>query len=73
MLHRKQLKRCDVDFLSTLDIEEVCSGVGEMLKVHAIDSPTSFDSISKDYENILKDKIVMERYIYNSLIMKKIR
>jgi len=61
----------DVDFLSTLDIEEVCSGVGEMLKVHAIDSPTSFDSISKDYENILKDKSVMERYIYNSLIMKK--
>lgn len=61
----------DVDFLMTLDLQEINSGVGEMIKVHAIDSPTSFDMISRDFENIFDDSKLMEKYIYDSLLMKK--
>jgi 3-dehydroquinate synthase len=35
-------------FLSTLAETEVRSGIGEMLKVHVIDGPTSFDNIAGD-------------------------
>ena len=61
----------DVDFLSTLEPREIFSGIGEMLKVHAINSPQSFDRIAKSYDQILDDSIVMEKFIYESLIMKK--
>jgi 3-dehydroquinate synthase len=61
----------DVDFLQTLEQKDIYSGIGEMLKVHAIDSPESFDSISKNYDNILSDQDTMERFIHNSLLMKK--
>jgi 3-dehydroquinate synthase len=61
----------DVDFLDTLEKREIYSGIGEMIKVHAIDNPQSFDRISTNYEKILSDKKVMEEFIYNSLLMKK--
>jgi 3-dehydroquinate synthase len=61
----------DVGFLKTLGDKDICSGVGEMLKVHAIDSPESFDEISGNYQNIIDTTSVMENFIYRSLIMKK--
>jgi len=61
----------DVDFLQTLENKDLYSGIGEMLKVHAIDSPESFDYISRNYEKILSDSRVMEKFIYESLLMKK--
>ena len=61
----------DVDFLQTLEQREIFSGIGEMLKVHAINSPESFDLISAAYEDILKDPMIMEEFIHNSLSMKK--
>jgi 3-dehydroquinate synthase len=61
----------DVDFLQTLEQREIFSGIGEMLKVHAINSPESFDLISAAYEDILTDPMVMEEFIHNSLSMKK--
>ena len=61
----------DVDFLQTLEQREIFSGIGEMLKVHAINSPESFDLISAAYEDILKDPVIMEEFIHNSLSMKK--
>ena len=61
----------DVNFLDTLDDKDVFSGIGEMIKVHAIDSPDSFNKISFDYDKILSDKGVMEKYIHGSLLMKK--
>jgi 3-dehydroquinate synthase len=42
-----------VNFLSTLEERDMFSGVGEMLKVHAIDSPESFDKIATHYEQVL--------------------
>jgi 3-dehydroquinate synthase len=61
----------DVDFLTTLEEKDIFSGIGEMIKVHAINSPTDFDSISNNYEKILTSPSVMESFIYKSLIMKK--
>jgi len=61
----------DVDFLQTLEQREIFSGIGEMLKVHAINSPKSFDLISSSYESLLDYPKIMEEFIYNSLSMKK--
>jgi|APSaa5957512535_1039671.scaffolds.fasta_scaffold02165_4 3-dehydroquinate synthase len=61
----------DVDFLHTLERKEIYSGVGEMIKVHAIDSPVSFDKISNAYEKIVENYDVMEGFIHRSLLMKK--
>lgn len=58
-------------FLRTLSEVDVRSGVGEMLKVHAIEGPPSFDAIAADYEKVLSDDAVMLRYIRRSLEIKK--
>ena len=58
-------------FLKTLDEKDVRSGVGEMLKVHAIDGPASFDAIAKDYERLFTDPSVMTSYLRRSLGIKK--
>lgn len=61
----------DVDFLDSLGKKDVCSGVGEMLKVHAIDSPYGFNKLASCYEVLFSDRSLMERFIYDSLLMKK--
>lgn len=57
--------------LATLEEKDVRSGLGEMLKVHAIESPESFDRIAKDYDNIFADHCIMKHYILRSLAIKK--
>lgn len=65
--------RIDVStrFLKSLDERDIRSGVGEMLKVHAIDGPQSFADIARDYEALFRDDAVMLRYIHRSLAIKK--
>ena len=58
-------------FLDTLDGREVRSGVGEMIKVHAIDGPQSFDAIAADYNLLFNDRQTMVRYVRRSLEIKK--
>ena len=58
-------------FLDTLPARDVRSGVGEMIKVHVIDGPESFDAIAADYERIFADREVMRRYLRRSLSIKK--
>ena len=57
--------------LNTLDELDVRCGLGEMLKVHAIDSPLSFDRIAAILPRILVDAKTLETYIYQSLLIKK--
>jgi 3-dehydroquinate synthase len=57
--------------LETLDERDLRSGVGEMLKVHAIDGPASFDRIASDYSKLFTDREVLMRYIRASLEIKK--
>jgi len=57
--------------LQTLDEADVRSGVGEMLKVHAIDGPDAFERIAGDYDLLFSDPAVMMGYIRRSLEIKK--
>ncbi|MEK9754455.1 MAG: AroB-related putative sugar phosphate phospholyase (cyclizing) [Rhodospirillaceae bacterium] len=58
-------------FLDTLPEADVRSGVGEMLKVHALDGPKSFDAIAADYEALLRDRATMIAYVRRSLEIKQ--
>jgi len=58
-------------FLDTLAEPDIRSGVGEMLKVHAIEGPSHFDRISSDYEKIFTQRATMIRYIKESLLIKR--
>ena len=57
--------------LATLDERDTRSGIGEMLKVHEIDGPQSFDRIAADYQMILTDPATMRHYIRRSLEIKR--
>ena len=57
--------------LETLDPQDMRSGVGEMLKVHAIDGPDSFDTIASDYARLFTDTVALRHYIRRSLELKK--
>jgi 3-dehydroquinate synthase len=61
----------NVNFLKTLEEKDILSGIGEMIKVHAIDSPQSFDQLAKSYNQIKDDSLLMEKFIHQSLLMKK--
>ncbi|MEO5335362.1 MAG: 3-dehydroquinate synthase [Magnetospirillum sp. WYHS-4] len=58
-------------FLDTLDERDVRSGVGEMLKVHAIAGPADFDGIAADYARLFTDKETMVRTIRRALEIKR--
>lgn len=59
------------DFIDTLENKDILSGIGEILKVHAIDSARSFDKLSADYDALLKDRSVLLAYIRQALLIKQ--
>jgi len=61
----------DSKFLETLEQKEVYSGIGEIIKVHAIDGVNSFESLAEDYELLLKDRTTLLKYIREALFIKK--
>jgi 3-dehydroquinate synthase len=61
----------DIGFLSSLEEKDVLSGIGEMIKVHAIAGKKSLKSISNSYENLFSNKAIMESFIMDSLKIKK--
>lgn len=61
----------DPSFLASLGDSELRSGIREILKVHAIDSPESFDSVAADYESLLTYHMVLHKYTRESLLIKK--
>lgn len=61
----------DTGVLGTLSQLDVRSGIGEMLKVHAIEGPGSFDRIAADYRKIMHDQTSMRHYIRRSLDIKR--
>ena len=58
-------------FLRTLELSELKSGVGEMLKVHAIAGPRDFQSITSDYDALFSNSEMMMKRIRRSLEIKK--
>lgn len=58
-------------FLKTLSNEEIYSGIGEIIKVHAIDGINSFDLVSAEYDDMLSDPTVLLKFIERALKIKK--
>ncbi len=58
-------------FLNSLEKVEILSGIGEILKVHAIKGKDAFDSLSADYESLLSCDDTLRRYIWDALMIKK--
>lgn len=61
----------DMGFLKTLHQNDICSGMGEIIKVHFIDGQASVDYIKKNYELALENDKVMADLIHRSLMIKK--
>lgn len=58
-------------FLKTLKEEDIHSGIGEIIKVHMIDSPEAFLELEKDFSRLLTDFDLLKAYIAKSLRIKK--
>jgi 3-dehydroquinate synthase len=69
--HAPQFVRIDPRFLSTLTDLDVRSGIGEMLKVHAIAGPAIFDSFAGVCSTLHEDSGLMADAIYESLKIKR--
>lgn len=58
-------------FLDTLDRRDVRSGIGEMLKVHAIAGPGDFANLANNYDRLFEDRPMMIETIRRSLRIKQ--
>ena len=58
-------------FLSTLSNIELMSGLGEIIKVCAIDGPETFNEIKSKYPEVLRDHEVLQEFIFRALLIKK--
>lgn len=58
-------------FLDTLDPRDIHSGVGEIIKVHAIDSARSYDRLAADFDRLFDDRSVLLQYIRSALLIKQ--
>ena len=58
-------------FLDSLSDIEIRSGIGEMLKVHMLDSMASLTSIVENYDALLTDRKILMEFLYQSLEIKK--
>ena len=61
----------DPNFLKSLDQSEIRSGIGEILKVHAIDSAESFDKVASNLDSITQDLAQLQPFIHSALSIKK--
>ncbi len=58
-------------FLDTLEHKDILSGIGEILKVHAIEGASAFDELAADYDLMISQRPVLLRYISRALLIKK--
>lgn len=61
----------DTTFLETLERKDVQSGIGEIIKVHAIDGIAAFARLAADFDQLLSNREVLLRYIRASLLIKQ--
>jgi 3-dehydroquinate synthase len=58
-------------FIDTLEHRDILSGIGEIIKVHAIEGKKTFDQLSNHYEELLTDRQMLLRYIHDALHIKQ--
>lgn len=59
------------EFLDTLKDQDIHSGIGEILKVHAIDSCAAYDRLAADYDRLQTDRSVLLSYVRQALLIKQ--
>lgn len=59
------------EFLDTLEDKDIRSGIGEIFKVHAIDSAAAFDRLAGNYDLLQTDRNVLLSYIRQALLIKQ--
>ncbi len=59
------------DFLDTLGPREIRSGIGEIVKVHAIDGSASFDRLAADFDRLFTDRSTLLHYTRAALTIKQ--
>ena len=60
-----------LDYLSTLEENDIFSGLGEIIKVHLISGDNDFSILEKNYDQIINDYSYLRSFIYQSLTIKK--
>jgi len=58
-------------FLDSLELKDIRSGVGEIIKVHAIAGAAAFDELAGDFGRLFDDRTVLLRYIRSALRIKQ--
>ncbi len=58
-------------FLDSLEQKDIFSGIGEIIKAHAIDGLDQVVKIQNAYQEMLMDFKVLEQFIYQSMMIKK--
>ena len=58
-------------FLETLEDKDLRSGIGEILKVHAIEGGNAFDRLADDFDRLFMDRLVLLKYIRSALLIKQ--
>lgn len=66
----KQIWVCPA-FLDTLEHKEVLSGIGEIVKVHAIAGQEAFGTLKADFDKLSTDREVLLGYIRAALLIKQ--
>ena len=61
----------DEGFLDTLEDKDIRSGIGEIIKVHAIDGIAAFDRLAGDFDQLFLDRVVLQRYVQSALLIKQ--
>jgi 3-dehydroquinate synthase len=58
-------------FLDTLEDRDVRSGIGEIIKVHAIEGAAAYDKLAGHYDHLATDRTVLLGYIRDALLIKQ--
>lgn len=58
-------------FLDTLEKKEIQSGIGEVIKVHAIDGLSAYDKLADDFDKLYSDRTTLLKYIQSALLIKQ--
>jgi 3-dehydroquinate synthase len=61
----------DAGFLDTLEDRDIHSGVGEIIKVHAIEGVAAFDQLAADFKRLFSARDVLLSYIRAALLIKQ--
>ena len=61
----------DYNFLKTLTLADIKSGLGEIIKVHLLDGEKSLEYILSHYEQAFSNPVVLKELIFRSLMIKK--